>query len=321
MSNPGTEGTGTYDVAISFLSDDADVAQELHDRLSGSLRVLVYTRDQRSLAGTDGAEVLSRAFGARATLAVILLRDGYGKTQWTRLELEAIKGRCFESGFEGVFVLTLDDECKPPAWIPRSKLHFRLSQFTLDQAAAAIQARAMELRSEDEMESAGQRSDRLASIVEFRTETQRLKACAEGVGEVVQEFRGLREHLDLEFGELQRKAPSLTLRIGSGERVFGVSSSKGSVEVCLRVPYASMLDVGPNQRAELHVSNFLDEILVPGQSGYYRRDPRVISSDVFVPDRSMALGWHWVSGSQRRLSTKSLCARVCESFVKHLSFE
>jgi hypothetical protein len=49
-----------YDVAISFLSGDEPLAR-LHDQQSENLSVLVYSKRQEELAGTDGFE----SFGHR----------------------------------------------------------------------------------------------------------------------------------------------------------------------------------------------------------------------------------------------------------------
>jgi hypothetical protein len=43
-----------YDVAISFLSADESIAAALHNRLSESLQVFFYPRNQEELAGTNG---------------------------------------------------------------------------------------------------------------------------------------------------------------------------------------------------------------------------------------------------------------------------
>lgn len=80
------------DVAISFKSEDANLATDIRSRLGKSLDTFVYTAKQEELAGTNGLETLRMMFRRRAKLVVILFRTGWGETPWTRVEMEAING-------------------------------------------------------------------------------------------------------------------------------------------------------------------------------------------------------------------------------------
>ena len=49
-----------YDVAFSFLSQDEEVARQLHEELQGRVEVFYYAERQTELVGTDGELTLSR---------------------------------------------------------------------------------------------------------------------------------------------------------------------------------------------------------------------------------------------------------------------
>src|SRR5271155_3703298 len=85
-----------YEVAISFLSQDEPLALKLHEQLSESLPVFVYSKKQEELAGTDGLESFRHAFLSQSRLVVVLYRHGWGKTKWTAVEELAIKDRIFD---------------------------------------------------------------------------------------------------------------------------------------------------------------------------------------------------------------------------------
>jgi len=102
------------DVAISFKSEDANLATDIRGRLGKSLDTFVYTAKQEELAGTDGLETLRKVFRHRAKLVVILFRSGWGETPWTRVEMEAITDRFLKQGPGFLFVITLDSAPPPP---------------------------------------------------------------------------------------------------------------------------------------------------------------------------------------------------------------
>ncbi len=70
-----------YDVAISFLFCDEPLALRLYDDLSPTLKVFVFSKQQESLAGTDGVEEFRDVFRTNSRLAVVLFRDSWGDTK------------------------------------------------------------------------------------------------------------------------------------------------------------------------------------------------------------------------------------------------
>jgi hypothetical protein len=64
--------TPNYDVAISFLHRDEQLALELQSKLSANLSAFVYSKQQEQLAGTDGMESFRLAFRSQSRLSVVL---------------------------------------------------------------------------------------------------------------------------------------------------------------------------------------------------------------------------------------------------------
>jgi hypothetical protein len=71
------------DVAISFLARDEPTAAELYSRLKDGLNVFFFPRNQEELAGTDGLESMRTPF-LEARVVVVLFREPWGETPWTR---------------------------------------------------------------------------------------------------------------------------------------------------------------------------------------------------------------------------------------------
>src|SRR4051794_39241639 len=97
-----------YDIAISFLHRDESLALQLFNRLAETFHVFVYSKRQESLAGTDGLETFRRTFRSDSRLVVVLYRDGWGKTPWTRVEEQAIQDRFLKEGWNWLLFATLD---------------------------------------------------------------------------------------------------------------------------------------------------------------------------------------------------------------------
>jgi hypothetical protein len=97
-----------YDVAISFLAKDEAVATAIYQKLNEGLRVFFYPRSQEDIAGTDGLESMRTPFFNDSRVMVVLYRDPWGKTPWTRVEETAIKEACLEHGWERLFFVVLD---------------------------------------------------------------------------------------------------------------------------------------------------------------------------------------------------------------------
>jgi hypothetical protein len=66
-----------YEVALSFLQNDEQLALEIADRIRDrvSVEVFVYSERQDELVGTDGVDTFSRIFGAESRVVVILHRE------------------------------------------------------------------------------------------------------------------------------------------------------------------------------------------------------------------------------------------------------
>lgn len=159
-----------YEVAISFLDGDESVARELASLLA-PLPVFVYSEQQLAVAGTDGVETFSAVFRRDARIVVILYREGWGKTKWTRIEEEAIKSRYFDDGAEFLILVPLD-RGEIPAWFPSTRIWIDLERFGIAGAASVIEERVKQaggaLRAETPQENAA----RLA--VEMRAEAERV---------------------------------------------------------------------------------------------------------------------------------------------------
>jgi hypothetical protein len=117
-----TEDDYEYDLAISFVAKDESLATDLADQFEERLRIFLYSRKQDKLGGTDGEQTFNEVFAKQSRLVVVLYREGWGKTPWTRIEVTAIRNRAFDEGYDFVLFIPLDGKPSVPKWLPRTQL-------------------------------------------------------------------------------------------------------------------------------------------------------------------------------------------------------
>src|ERR1700719_1137088 len=122
-----------YDVAISFLSEDQTTAAAICDKLSEGLKVFFYPRNQEELAGTDGLESMRGPF-FDCRVMVVLYREKWGKTPWTRVEMPAIQESCLKFGWDPLFFIVLNQSDILPVWLPQIRVRYNFADFGLEQA-------------------------------------------------------------------------------------------------------------------------------------------------------------------------------------------
>lgn len=248
-----------YDVALSFLSKDLDLAKNLASRLEPGLSVFVYDRHKEDLLGSDGMERFSVVFAQEARLSVILFREGWGHTPWTAFEETHIKSRALLNRMTS-FMLVALDSAPHPAWVPASHLYASIETESRDEIAAIIRARAREqgavsrkdsaaefaLRQKRAQDAARRRDDRFqssAAIQEVRAEVERLFA---DIARTLDEIRASDSTIDVDYGKSSSEC--------------GIARPDRSVSLAWQQPSANSL-----RGAHLRVNYWKSRIRVPGR--------------------------------------------------------
>lgn len=130
-----------FDVAISFLSKDENIAQELYDLLKDKTNTFYYSKRQDKIAGTDGEETLNKVFGQEARVVIVLYRKGWGKSSWTRIEETAIKNRALIEGYEFTLFIPLDEPPIVPNYLPKTYIWFGIHKFGIKVALSIIESK------------------------------------------------------------------------------------------------------------------------------------------------------------------------------------
>lgn len=219
----------TYDAAVSFLAADEALAVRLADRLRSRWKVFVFPERQKELAGTDGMETFSAVFKERCRMCVVLHRENWGETRWTRVEADAIKEHGLNKGWNTLFVVKLDDSALP-LWIPDTKIWSALDEYGLDGAAAAIDARLEGLGAQPHIETPVDRARRLKAEAERKAEAKAFLESEKGVKAAQQEMIKLAAHLEERVRAVREEGLTLSLHKDPNDRyVFWVNGANASV--------------------------------------------------------------------------------------------
>ncbi|MDN3494229.1 TIR domain-containing protein [Winogradskyella bathintestinalis] len=191
-----------YDIAFSFLHQDEELALTLYDLLKERQKCFIYTESQKKLAGTDGEETFNRVFSIESRIVVILFRNEWGTSKWTRIEETAIRNRGFEEGYDFTILIPLENNVEPPKWLPKNRLWIGLKRWGIESAASVIEARAQEMGSSIKSSNLADKISIFENDVLKEEKTKRLLESQEGrtlasteFQEIISVFRKLTDEI------------------------------------------------------------------------------------------------------------------------------
>ena len=279
-----------YDLAISFLNQDEPIALDLHSRLNLNFNVFVYSKKQEELAGSDGTETFRKAFRSDSRMVVVLYRDGWGKTPWTRIEEGAITDRFLKEGWNWLLFIMLDSKSTPPPWLPETRIRLNLEDYGIEQAVGAIKSRLQEIGSRIQKETAKKKAKQIEGQVAFRAEKERLFSSSEGVKAFESEFNIIRQEISRIIDDISKDVKGITIQYGSESYHCVVTSGSVSIAVNWRPRYANDLHDSP-----LKIMEFNGRLLLPQERGRFRVpfEPKALSTHEFEPDITSVMKWCW----------------------------
>ena len=165
-----------WDAAISFLDQDRQHALEIVELLRDRAKVFVYSNHQELLVGRNGVRRFAEVFGKEARLVVVLYRQGWGDTDWTNIESEAINTRQLNSRTNDVLTVVKLDDSDAPTWLPASRIWGKWEPFGAAGVAAVIVSRVQELGNQVRPETPADVARRIAAKQEWASRREKFLA-------------------------------------------------------------------------------------------------------------------------------------------------
>lgn len=243
-------------------------------------------------------------------MVVILYRDGWGNTNWTRVEEEAIKDRFFHEGWNWLLFVSLDAKSNPPKWYPDTRIRLDLEEYGLEQCVGAIRARGQELGAMVHHESPVERASRLQKARDWEAKRGLLLKSEEGFQAVRKEVESYWEVLEAMLGAIKAATDDFRVEYGRQEHYLVVTGKGASMTV-------GWSQSRPNSLlgARLRIGLWKGHKLLPGQQGFYFKDPKEYEAHVFLPDITREFGWCWRSEKEKYLTSRQLAEWAANAYL------
>lgn len=103
-----------YDVALSFASEDQDLAEKLANLLrKESIRVYYYPFEDSTMWGKNLYEYLHKLYSQDAKYCIVFVSKNYVSKKWTRHEWQSAQERALQEKTEYILPLKVDDSVLP----------------------------------------------------------------------------------------------------------------------------------------------------------------------------------------------------------------
>lgn len=275
-----------YDIAISFLKDDEDLAVRIYEKMNKIYSTFIYSKKQDKLAGSDGEKTFNSVFGKESRIVIILYRSNWGKTSWTRIEENAIRNRAYDKGYDFVLFIALEDDVKMPEWLPKTNIYYGFKRYGIEGLGSVIDRMAQQFGGNPTYESSLEKAQRYEKELKDDRTFKNFLDSIEGVEKSNEEFRNLQELLKQKIDEFKSKTENWHFNI-KGRRNDGLELTT----------YGHTLNID----WYVHYSNTLNESVLVLKlydgifSGYYGygEKPKEIRSENydFSRDQFGNFGW------------------------------
>lgn len=309
----GSEEATVVDLAISFLARDEAVAAALHDRIADGLNVFFFPRQQETLAGSDGLESMRTPF-LTARVVVVLYREPWGQTPWTRVEQAAITDRFLAEGWQWLLFVQLDQSTLP-VWLPTTHVRFALEQYGIEQLAGAVKARVQQQGGKLSRPTAMAKARQVQHEADRRADEARLFRDQQWIeGTLHPRIEALLARISDLAGEISRELGMKIVAVAEGWRLI-LRDHRVTMNVQWRQTYTNVADDRTN--SGLLVTEHNGPLHLPRERMMLLFRPTEISRRLFMPGLSLARGvvWREDRSNTPPVDDEELAQRVVTDFV------
>jgi hypothetical protein len=211
--NDMTTDNFTYDVAFSFVQQDEGLAFELYKLLKDRLSCFIYSEQQKRLAGADGEQVFNSVFSKESRIVVVLFRNEWGNTKWTKIEETAIRNKGFDKGYEFVILIPTEDKFTPPDWLPKNRIWVGLERWGIESAASVIEARVQDFGGQIKIESISDRVARTEIEIKDKQKREQILHSQDGLTMAFAEVKNVIAEIKRHEAEIKSKATDWHIKV------------------------------------------------------------------------------------------------------------
>lgn len=282
-----------YDVAFSFLKEDEGLAQEINSMLKTHTKTFLYSKRQKEIAGTDGEQTFNSVFGNESRVVVILYRESWGKTKWTRIEETAIKNRAFNEGYEFTLFIPLDNPPAVPNYLPRTYIWYGINTYGTKIATSIIESKIQSMGGIIKIKTPEDLAKKIKGDEKFEIERKKLLNSTAGVEKARLEARRLFNLLKSKVEKIKKDAVDFSIKFEQKDNDCYIHSYGYSLKIYWQPSYLDSL-----------IDSYLYVALQSARR--YPSNPNVINEmkynfDISAPDVN-----GWVEVKDRRIFITSV---------------
>jgi len=304
-----------YDVAFSFLHQDERLATEINDLIQDRFQTFLYSQRQEEIVGTDGEAKFGKVFRDEARIVVVLYREGWGKTQFTRVEEMAIRDRARDDGFGFSVFIPLDEPPTTPEWLDKSRIWMDLSRWGPQGAAAVIERRIAEAGGDKRPESVHNQVARLKRKEANEKRKAKFLNSESGVKAADCEFKTLISEIKRLCHEIQDPSADMVFDFQPEETYFSVACRYTILSLSCYLPSNSSL--GGSKFSMKIREDTPEQRRIRASYGELRIKERVDFS--FDCDGETSPKWHLEGMGSLSYSTPELAEYSLKLLLKHVS--
>jgi hypothetical protein len=193
-----------FEVAFSFLKEDESLAYKINDAIQDRYKTFIYGEHQRELVGNDGTEIFRQVFEEKARIVVILYRESWGTTFWTRVEETAIKHRSLEESPDFTIFISLDGN--KPIWLSKTQIWYDFNRFGVVPTAAIIEKKIAEYCGQIREESIQDQAKRLKRQIKRQKDLEEYLLSNQGLIDGMSEVDNVLNIAETNMNEISERA-------------------------------------------------------------------------------------------------------------------
>ncbi len=237
-----TTQTFQYDVAFSFLKRDEPLAVQINDLLADRLSTFLYSNRQKEIVGKDGEKTFNDVFFEKSRIVVVLYRNGWGSTPWTRIEETAIRNRAYDSGYDFVIFIPLDTPPQVPPWLPKTHMWANLERRGIQGAASVIEACVQRAGGNPREESVLDQAARIKRQIDLEEEKKAFLNSTDGVAAANSEVQNLLTIIERLLKEISERHHWQLRSYRRNENTFDFAKDRTWIGLDWSYSYANTLE-------------------------------------------------------------------------------
>lgn len=284
-----------YEVAFSFLKKDEGLANQINDLIQDKLNTFLYSKRQEDIAGIDDEKTFMDVFGKQSRSVVVLFRNKWGTTPWTRIEETAIRNRAFEEGYNFSLFIPLDNPPTTPRYLPKAQIWTGLAQRGIKGASTVIEELVQSLGGESREELPINIEERIKKDQQFEIERSRLLESVNGLEAAKLELKKLFSELESLKIKIEENNEGFSLGYQQKDRNCYVHYGGFSIRFYLQPAYSNSL-----------VDSYLYFELQKTSSSY--NEPNILAIEEYHFDVNKSGEYGWIKDVDRDsfISSKKL---------------